>query len=156
MTVETKANLSEKSIQNLQDLIQINIDSINGLKDAAEGVNDDRVENLFRDVLAERASFALELQVYVEWNKERAIVSQSLAGRVHQLWMDVRSKLNGGDPYVILIEAERGEDSIKAAYEHALSDNPASAVGDVLHQQLTIVKSGHDRIRDMRDLYAKK
>lgn len=127
-------------------MIQVNIDSINGLKDAAEDVNDDRVENLFCDVLAERASFALELQVYVEWNNQRAVVSQSLASRVRQLWMYARANLNGGDPYVILIEAERGEDSIKAAYENAHFPTTRPV-------RLAIVKQGHDRIRDM---YAKK
>jgi uncharacterized protein (TIGR02284 family) len=56
---------------------------------------------------------------------------------------------------VVLVEAERGEDQIKRAYEDALVRTAGSAMNDVLTRQYARVKSGHDRIRDLRDHFAK-
>ena len=64
--------------------------------------------------------------------------------------------MNGGDPYVILIEAERGEDHIKEAYEEVLKETAGSAMNDVLTDQYAAVKAGHDKVRDLRDSFAKK
>jgi len=110
MSLETKTTLTKETLDTLQDLIQVNLDSQLGLKDAADSVNDPVVEELFRSVLSERCHFADELKMYVEWNDECACDEQSWSGKVHKLWMDIRAKINSGDAYVILIEAERGED----------------------------------------------
>lgn len=156
MTIETKANLTEETIEKLHDLVRINIDSRQGLLDAAEAIEDNSVADVFRKVAGERAKFADELKMYVTWNEETAPKEQSFASKVHQCWMNCRAKLNGGDAHVVLIEAEYGEDQIKEAYEDALKDNPGSAMSEVLHSQYAVVKKGHDQIRDLRDAYAKK
>lgn len=68
----------------------------------------------------------------------------------------MRSKLNSGDAYVILIEAERGEDHIKDAYEDVLKETAGSAMNDLLQSQYAKVKAGHDKVRDLRDAYKEK
>lgn len=156
MPVETKSTLTDETIEKLQDLVRINIDSRQGLIDAADAIDDPSVERVFRDTAAERDRFAEELKMYVEWNEETAPKDQSFASKVHQCWMNCRAKLNSGDAYVVLIEAEYGEDHIKEAYEDVLKDNPGSAMNDLLHTQYAVVKKGHDRIRDLRDAYGKK
>lgn len=156
MLTETKVNLTEETTQKLHDLVRINIDSHQGLLDAAEAIDDESVADLFRKVAGERSKFADELKMYVTWNAETPPQEQSFASKVHQCWMNCRAKLNGGDAHVVLIEAEYGEDQIKAAYEDALKDNPGSAMSDILHAQYAVVKKGHDKIRDLRDVYAKK
>lgn len=156
MSVETKTTLCDETIEKLNDLVRINIDSHEGLLEAAKAIDDKAVAEVFQKVADERAKFADELKMHVEWNGETAPKEQSFASKVHQCWTNCRAKLNGGDAHVVLIEAEFGEDQIKAAYEDALKDNPGSAVSDVLHAQYAVVKKGHDQIRDLRDAYAKK
>ncbi len=75
---------------------------------------------------------------------------------VHRAWINVRSKLNSGDPHVVLVEAEFGEDQIKDAYEDALEQTTGNAMNAVLQKQYSQVKAGHDRIRDLGDLYANR
>lgn len=154
MSVETKTTLTDKTVEKLQDLVRMNIDSFEGLIDAADAISDPRVECVFREVAAERSRFAEELKMYVEWNGDTPPKEQSFAAKVHQCWMNCRAKLNGGDPHVVLTEAEYGEDQIKEAYEDALKDNPGSAMSDLLHTQYAAIKKGHDRIRDLRDAFA--
>ncbi|QDT07354.1 hypothetical protein K227x_57810 [Rubripirellula lacrimiformis] len=156
MTLETKTSLSDSTISNLQKLIRANIDSYNGFHESAEELSDPKVASLFRAMGDDRSAMASELQQYVSFNGEEAEDDGSVAAKTHRIWINIRGKLNGGDPYVILIEAERGEDHMKAAYEDALKETAGSAMNDVLTAQYVKVKAGHDKVRDLRDMYKNK
>ncbi len=153
MKVETKANLNESTIAGLQKLIQYNTDAFNGFREAAEDINNLRVQTLFRELANERSDLARELQNYVHCNGEEAEQDGSMMAAVHRAWIKVRSVINGEKVFPVLCEAERGEDHIKAAYEEVLKDTAGSAVNDVLTRQYAIVKAGHDRVRNMRDSF---
>lgn len=156
MALETKSTLEDKTVEKLQKLIRANIDSHDGFREAAEQIDDTKVASLFRNLAAERSRIAEELQTYVEWNGKEAEDDGSFSAGVHRAWLDVRSKLNSGDAYVILIEAERGEDHIKDAYEDVLKETAGSAMNDLLQSQYAKVKAGHDKVRDLRDAYKEK
>lgn len=156
MSLETKGTLREETVKKLQKLIQANIDAYDGLRESAEKVKDQNVARLFSKLAAERSAMAEELKNYVEWNGEEPEDDGSFVASVHRAWINVRAKLNSGDAYVILIEAERGEDHIKEAYEDVLKETAGSAMNDVLQQQYAKVKAGHDQVRDMRDVYKDK
>ncbi len=154
MSVETKTNLDSTTVSKLQDLIRINIDSEEGFQEAAQQIEDVNVNGVFTQLAAQRSQNATELQDYVQWNGEKPRDEGSYAAAFHRTWLNLRSILSGGDVHVVLAEAERGEDSIKQAYEDALKQTAGSAVNDVLTRQYANVKAGHDRIRDLRDSYA--
>lgn len=156
MSTETKLTLSDETISELQKLIRDNIDAYDGFRECAQEIDDEHVATLFQQLASERSAMATELQNYVEWNGEEAEDDGSFSAGVHRAWINVRSKLNGGDPYVILIEAERGEDHIKQAYESVLKETAGSALNNVLQTQYTKVKAGHDQVRDLRDAYKKR
>jgi uncharacterized protein (TIGR02284 family) len=156
MTLETKMTLNEGTITKLQKLIRANIDSYNGFHESADELAHPKVAELFRKIGDQRSSMATELQEYVDFNGEDAEDDGSVAAKTHRIWINIRSKINSGDAYVILIEAERGEDHIKAAYEDVLKDSAGSAMNDVLTQQYALVKAGHDAIRDLRDAFKNK
>lgn len=153
--METKTNLDEKTIETLQELIQINLDSQDGFQQVAEKTDDTRVAQLFRSLGQERGAQAEELKSLVMVNSETPEDSGSFAAAAHRVWIDLRAAL-GGDAKVMLIEAEKGEDAIKEKYEEALKDEPGTAVSDVLHRQYAAVKAGHDKVRDLRDAYKAK
>lgn len=153
MPIETHHNLREETIEKLQTLIRYNIDAYDGFQKGAESIDNPNLASLFRDLAKERAAMARELQEYVEWNDEEAEDDGSIQAAVHRVWMTIRTKLNDGEPYHILAEAERGEDYIKEAYEDTLKEIPGSALNDVLQRQYARVKAAHDRIRDLRDSY---
>lgn len=155
MNLETKTTLNDSTISGLQKLIRYNIDSYDGFREAAEEVEDSALASLFRELGGERAQMATELQKHVEKNDQDAENDGSMMAAVHRAWINVRAALNGGDPYPILCEAEKGEDHIKAAYEGVLKETAGSAVNDLLTRQYAKVKAGHDRVRDLRDRYKK-
>lgn len=156
MALETKTDLNDETIAKLQKLIRANIDSYNGFHESAEEIDDAKVTALFKELGDQRSAMASKLQEVVEFNGAEAEDDGSVAAKTHRIWINIRSKINGGDPHVILIEAERGEDHIKEAYEEVLKETAGSAMNDVLTAQYAAVKAGHDKVRDLRDALAKK
>lgn len=152
--METKHHLREETIEKVQDLIQINIDSQKGFAEAADKVKDKQIASLFRQLGGERQTNTAELQKIVNFNGEEPQDDGSFKATVHRAWIDVRAALNGGDASVILNEAERGEDAIKELYEEVLKETAGSAVNDVLTRQYAKVKAGHDKVRDLRNAFA--
>jgi len=151
--LNTECNLTNETIDKLQTLIRYNIDSYNGFAESAEKIDHNGLTRLFNELASERSAMATELQNYVEWNDEDAVEEGTIKAKLHRIWLDIRGKLNGGDPQVILEEAERGEDAIKAAYEQVLEDVSETPLNDVLVEQYARVKAGHDKVRDLRDSY---
>ena len=156
MAIETKHKLNEETVSKLQELIRLNIDSEEGFQHAANEIEDATIAAMFTELASQRAQNATELQEYVQWNGDKPRDEGSYAAAFHRTWIDLRAKLNGGDATVLLIEAERGEDQIKKAYEDTLKETAGSAMNDVLSKQYANVKAGHDRIRDLRDEYKNK
>lgn len=148
----TATNLPEKSIDWLQDLIQLNIDSRDGFQEAADDLKTKggSLASLFRDFALERAGQARELQSVVSANAEMPEKSGSVAAATHRTWMNLRTALGGGD-HAVLSEAERGEDHIKEKYEEALQDLGSCSCTTILRRQYDAIKAAHDKVRDLRD-----
>lgn len=151
MSLETVHNLDPETVAKLQDLAQINLDSRDGFRHAAEQLEGEPVTQLFRRLAEERARQAKELQHYVAINEQEPQRKGSFAAAVHRTWMSIRGSLSGNDLHAVLAEAERGEDHIKEAYEDVLKKTAGSAVNDVLQRQYAAVKQGHDLVRELRD-----
>ncbi len=153
MALETKLNLSDETINAVQDLIQMNIDSRDGFRHASTAVDDVALVETFDFMADQRDQQADELSSYVMLNGERPRLEGSYLASMHRTWIDIREMLTTKNSVAVLEEAERGEDSIKAAYEETLRETAGSALNDVLTQQYAQVKAAHDRIRDLRDAY---
>jgi uncharacterized protein (TIGR02284 family) len=151
MAVDTKQTLSASTVSQLQDLIQANIDSRDGFRQAALALEDLTLRSAFEQLADDRDMQADELARFVVWNGEIPRREGSVSAAVHRTWMSIREMLSSDDRYAMLCEAERGEDAIKAAYEGALRETVGSAMDDVLQRHYAAVKSSHDRIRDLRD-----
>lgn len=149
--METITNLNEDTLEGIQKLISINIDSSKGFRAAAEHIENDQIASYFRDCGKERQRFAHELQVAAAINDEEPEDDGSLKGAAHRWWMNIRSTVTGGDEHAVLADAERGEDAIKHCYEKTLKDTAGSAMNAILQNQYAVVKQRHDQIRDMRD-----
>jgi uncharacterized protein (TIGR02284 family) len=143
--------LSSDTLEKLQDLIRINIDSYEGFKTAAEAVKDQKLATLFSDYAQQRVRFSQELQQQVKFNYEEPAESETWQGKVHRWWLDLRAKISGGDGYAVLAEVERGEDRIKAVYEEVIQQTQGHPINALLVSQQREVQQSHDYVRDLRD-----
>lgn len=147
--------LSKNTIDNLQNLIEINLDSSKGLETAADKIENERIADYFRTLAPERLRFAEELKSCVEMTGEEPRDHGSVKGTMHRWWLNIKGTVSSGDEHTVLAEAEEGEDAIKDLYEEVLAETTESPMHTVLVQQYERVKAGHDTIRDMRDVMKK-
>ncbi len=156
MSIETKSELCNKTIAQLQELIRINIDSKRGFQEVADNVENTAIAETFRMMAAQRSANVEQLHQFCLVNGEDPNREGSYVAKLHRVWIKIRDQLSSNDTHAMLCEAERGEDYIKAAYEAALIETAGSAVNDVLTRQYTEVKAAHDRVRDLRDAFSKQ
>ena len=145
------ADLSEETVDRLNDLIQINLDSAKGFRTAAENVDVATYASLFKEMADQRQAQAEELQAQVIAEGERPETNGSFAGQAHRWWLSLREKVSGSEAYAVLAEAERGEDAIKDMYEKIVGETAGSPLHELLSRQQQQVIAGHNRIRDLRD-----
>lgn len=145
--------MTDQAADTVQDLIQLNIDASEGFTAAAERVEDQRIEELFREYAAQRSTNAEELKASVAFNGEEPADSGTTKGTLHRWWLEIRGTIAGGDTANVLAEAERGEDTIKERYEEALKECAGSPITELLTAQYRGVKAAHDHVRDLRDAY---
>jgi len=152
--MESVTHLEAETIDQLQDLIRINIDSSKGFEKAADKMDNAAIADYFRECARTRRRFADDLAQFIELNDEEPEDDGSVRGALHRWWVGVRGTLQGGDAHAVLAEAERGEDAIKHAYEKVIVKVTGNPLNDVLHAQHRSVKQTHDRVRDLRDATA--
>ena len=143
--------MQQQTVERLQDLVKINIDSYKGFEQAAETIDNAAIADLFRAIAVKRRRHAEELRDVITISDEEAEDSGSIKGTMHRWWLSTRGTLSGGDDHAVLSEAERGEDAIKHEYENAMNTIDDTTTRDMVGRQYAEVKSGHDQIRNMRD-----
>jgi uncharacterized protein (TIGR02284 family) len=154
--MKTKDSLTSETIGHLNDLLQLNVDSENGFNEAAEQLKEKSIVGLFIQLANQRKQNAIELQSCVSSQGEEPANEGSFVAALHRAWLQVRSLLSGGDTHAILSEAERGEDAIKGAYEEAIRVIKNGEVYSMISRQYSQVKAGHDKVKLLRDTFAKK
>lgn len=146
---------TEKSIEVLNDLIEINNDRIDGFTRAAKdlGEGDVDLKNLFGKFASDSRQNVQELSAAVGEAGGELETGNTVAGTIHRAWIDVKATFSGHDRKAILAECERGEDAIKRAYRDALSeDNGLSQEqASLIANQQQEINLGHDSIKALRD-----
>lgn len=145
----------EKSVEVLNDLIEINNDRVAGFEHAEKDLGDeDRdLSDFFRSQREISRQNSLELSRAVNQLGGEPEDGKSLSGTIHRNWLDVRATFTGHDRKSILAECERGEDAIKKAYEDALNGDSglSGEVRQIVQTQQQDIIASHDKIRAMAE-----
>jgi uncharacterized protein (TIGR02284 family) len=155
MTDEVRDRKAVGTLEKLQSLIQINLDSEKSFVEAAGKVDNEEIKSTFLALAKERARNADALREAVSYNQELPRDEGSYVGTFHRIWVDILSTLNGGDVMTILAEAERGEDYIKKLYEEVIRETERRSINDLVSSQYLSIQAGHQRIRELRDIIAR-
>lgn len=147
--------INEKTAEVLNDLIEINYDRVRGYEKAADETNakDADLRSLFTDFANESRRYANELSTLVRSLGAEPSTDSTKRGKVYRAWMDVKAVITGSDRKGILGSCEYGEDAAQRAYDQALNSDaeiPAD-IRQVIMEQKTNLKKGHDRVKKMRD-----
>jgi uncharacterized protein (TIGR02284 family) len=146
---------TEKSIDVLNDLIEINHDRIAGFEKASKdlGEGEFALKELFEQFASESRTYSSELASAVSQFGGEVETGTSGTGAIHRAWIDVKATFTGHDRKSVLAECERGEDAIKKAYQSALDPENELAfdVADLVRRQQQGINAAHDQIKALRD-----
>lgn len=146
-------DMTKATTSKLQDLIYSLRNSVEHHREAADRVNDRIVAKLFRDLANEREVILETIGGFVSLAKAKPDESGSFLGKLKTCWTSFRAGLNDGDATVVLIEAERAEDTLMAQFKEVLPEISGNPINDKLLSYFEKVKAGHDRVLKMRNQY---
>jgi uncharacterized protein (TIGR02284 family) len=139
---------NDHAVKVLNSLIETTLDSANGYKEAAENVESGEYRSMFSERSTKRLELSRRLQAEVRSFGGEPEDDQSLAGKLHNKFVDLKAALTGGpNDKSVINEVERGEDVIKAKYEAATKDDelPTELRTKIIDAYQS-VKSDHDEI----------
>ena len=152
---EIPMEISEKTIDVINDLIKINNDRVAGFEKAGTDLegDDNGLIAVFNKLSGESRQYVVELTDIAQQYGGEPVAGTSTSGDLHRAWIDIKTTFTGNDLLAVLNECERGEDAAKAAYRDALDPenelNPELA--QVLQMQQQGITEGHDLIKSLRD-----
>ncbi len=145
---------NDNAVKVVRSVIQVLHDGQKGLATIASELKDESAKHFFLEETQMRANFAAELENELHRLGIHDVnEGGTVAGTVHRVWADMKSKLGGGD-HTLLETAEQGEDEAKQKYAEALKETLPGTVSDLLLQQQVHILMSHDTIRSLRDSHA--
>ncbi len=145
------ATASDHAVHVLNSLIQTTLDSANGYREAAQNAQSSQYTSMFSDRASRRQQLATELQQEVRSFGGTPETDQSMLGKAHNKFVDLKNALMGGDDKAVINEVERGEDMIKAKYEAVLQDTDLpSTARDLINRAYGTIKADHDEVSRLK------
>jgi uncharacterized protein (TIGR02284 family) len=144
-----------QKIEVLNTLIVINNDRIEGYKTANGETNETDLKMLFSDLT--QTSIKCREELIEEVTKLGGTPDEGtrITGKFFRVWMDVKAALTGNDRKTIVDSCEYGEDAILETYTKILDENQSNTTSlplDLINKQFALLKSDHDKVKQLRDL----
>ncbi|HVI33801.1 PA2169 family four-helix-bundle protein [Phenylobacterium sp.] len=142
----------ERAVKVLNSLIETTLDSANGYEEAAENIPDGQLKTLFAERSRRRMDLSRQLQEEVRTFGGTPEHDQSMLGKAHNKFVDIKNAVMGGaSEKAVIDEVERGEDFIKGKFEQAMRDDdlPANA-RSVVSQAYESIRADHDQISALK------
>lgn len=142
---------NDAAVKALNSLIETTLDSANGYREAAKNIDAGDLRAMFSERAAKREAIVAQLQGEVRTFGGQPEDDQSLLGKAHNKFVDLKNAVTGGSDKAVVDEVERGEDFIKAKFEKALNDKdiPASS-RSVVETAFREIKLDHDTISALK------
>jgi len=142
----------DHAVKVLNSLIETTLDSANGYREAAENASQGQLRNMFETRARQRLELTRQLQAEVRSFGGEPEDDQTLLGKLHNKFVDVKNDVTGGrDEKAVINEVERGEDFIKGKFEAALRDDelPTEA-REVVSRAFETIRRDHDEVSAMK------
>lgn len=143
---------NKNEIDELNNLLEINNDRIEGYKYASKETNEMDLKNLFSQLAENSQKCKQELISEIKRLGGTPIEGTRVTGKLYRAWMDIRAALSNKSRKAILKSCEFGEDIAIKNYEKAIKNIPSeSTIYGIISKQYAVLRADHDKIRDLRD-----
>jgi len=142
---------NQHAVDVLNGLIKTTLDSVGGYKDAADSADSSRFKGMFAERAMKREQLARELQEEVRALGGDPREHQSLLGKAHNEFVNLKAALTRNDDKSVIDEVERGEDHIKDKFEDALEDDDLPpSVRTKVARAYESIKADHDEVSRLK------
>ncbi|MGB6153586.1 MAG: PA2169 family four-helix-bundle protein [Pricia sp.] len=144
---------TEEVGEKLNDLLEKTYDAEKGFKKASENVEHGQLKSYFARKAQERYDFGHALKAEIKQFGQEVDKGDSLAGKAHRSWMDIKSLFSMDDEEAMLEEAITGEKNAVEAYDDVLRETslPASTA-TLLREQRNKINNGLMNIKSLEDI----
>ena len=146
---------TEKLISQLNSLVEINNDRIQGYERAIAETDDEDLTYLFTNMAAHSKSYKSDLSREVSSLGGEPTEGTKNSGKIFRAWMDIKAALTGKNRKEILSSCEFGEDAALDTYKDVLADDDGVLTDDLkklIQMQKQEIQLDHDRVKALRDL----
>jgi uncharacterized protein (TIGR02284 family) len=148
---------SEKTIDVLNKLVEINNDRIEGYETATKETDEPELKILFSKFAQTSTRCKQELTGEIYKLDGKPTEGTKITGKFFRVWMDVKTALASDDRKAILSSCEYGEDHAIDTYEKVLAEDLEHLSPEqqsMIRNQYTLLKSDHFSVKSMRDVLA--
>jgi uncharacterized protein (TIGR02284 family) len=148
---------SEKTVDVLNTLVEINNDRTEGYVTASSNTDEHDLKSLFSELASTSTQINQELATEIQRLGGQPTESTRVTGKFFRVWMDVKAALTGKNRKAILDSCEFGEDQAVDTYEAVLEDdleNLSPAQQTMVRAQHAMIKADHDKVKMLRNALA--
>jgi uncharacterized protein (TIGR02284 family) len=144
---------NEKLISQLNNLVEINNDRVQGYERAAKETKESDLQSLFQELAGHSREHRSALGNEVTKLGGTPTESTRNSGKIFRAWMDVKAALTGKDRKAIISACEFGEDAALESYDAVLKsyDVLPENIREMIIKQKQELTQDHDRIKALRD-----
>ena len=110
-------------VELLKTLTKTLIDSVHGYREAAAHDGAGELRDLFLESAVERQLAVEKMQDKIRALGGTVVDEPSLAGQLHQRWLDLKAAIEGNDEDAILEEVSRGESYLQQKFQESIDDD---------------------------------
>ncbi len=145
---------NKEIVDDLNDLVKINNDRIQGYEKAIQDTKDAQLDDLFRHYVIQSQNFRSQLADHIVRIDGLAVsdaTSTDVSSKVHRAWIDIKSALTGKDRDTVLSSVEFGENAAVESYQDAIAkDHIPAYIKEVLQKQLSELQEAWEKVKGLQ------
>ena len=145
---------NKEIVDDLNDLVKINNDRIQGYEKAIEDNEDAQLDDLFRHYVIQSQQFRSQLAEHIVRIDGLAVsdaTSTDVSSKIHRAWIDIKSAITGKDRETVLSSVEFGDSAAVEAYRDAIDkDHIPAYIKEVLIKQLSELQAAAEKVKALQ------
>ncbi len=138
--------LDDQTVNHLNHLLELNIDSQTGYKLAAANIQTQQYREMLEEYASQRGNFTQRLSQLLGRANEDAADMGTLSGVLREGWLNLKAAFGTGDG-AILAECASEDETVIRAYQDAMGSITQEPLLEVLRSQFTDIRNAYERVK---------
>ena len=147
----------QRVIDNINELIKICNDGAHGYNNAADAIEIDELETIFRRLSQQRKGFVEDLKNEIRTMGGEVDDTRDVEGVIHNTWVKIKAFITAKDTESIIEACKTGEEYAFKKYEEVLKDSEfPNNIKETLSEQHQLIKGAYTQLEQFEHEFTKK